>query len=85
MPSSGSRSYDALAAAVLDANGQPRSRWWPVAYALQRINDARAVPALLTLLSGEGQLTRAFAARGLGALEGSTRGGAAACDCRQRG
>jgi HEAT repeat protein/cyclophilin family peptidyl-prolyl cis-trans isomerase len=62
-------SYDALAAAVLDANGQPRSRWWPVAFALQRINDARAVPALLTLLTGEGQLTRAFAARGLGALK----------------
>jgi len=62
-------SYDALAAAVLDGSGQPRSRWWPVAFALQRINDARAVPALLTLLSGEGQLSRAFAVRGLGALK----------------
>ena len=29
----------------------------------------RAVPALLTLLTGDGQLTRAFAARGLGALK----------------
>ena len=62
-------SYDDLAAAVLDRDGQPRSRWWPVAFALQRINDARAVPALLTLLSGEGQLSRAFAARGLGVLK----------------
>jgi cyclophilin family peptidyl-prolyl cis-trans isomerase/HEAT repeat protein len=58
-------SYDALADAVLD-NGRPRTRWWPIAYALQRINDARAVPALLELLKGDGQLTRAFAARGLG-------------------
>ena len=59
-------SYDGLAGAVLDADGRPRSRWWPIAYALQRVNDARAVPALLDLLNGEGQLTRAFAARGLG-------------------
>jgi cyclophilin family peptidyl-prolyl cis-trans isomerase/HEAT repeat protein len=58
--------YDALAGAVLDREGRPRSRWWPIAYALQRVNDARAVPALVELLKGEGQLTRAFAARGLG-------------------
>ncbi len=62
-------SYDALAAAVLDRDGLPRSRWWPIAFALQRINDARAAPALLALLSGDGQLTRAFAARGLGVLK----------------
>ena len=62
-------SYDAIAGSVLDADGRPRSRWWPVAYALQRVNDARAVPALLDLLKGEGQLTRAFAARGLGQLK----------------
>ena len=62
-------SYDAIAASVLDANGLPRSRWWPIAYALQRVNDARAVPALLELLKGDGQLTRAFAARGLGQLK----------------
>ena len=62
-------SYDAIAGSVLDANGRPRSRWWPVAYALQRVNDARAVPALLELLKGDGQLTRAFAARGLGQLK----------------
>ena len=62
-------SYEALAAGVLDRDGQPRSRWWPVSFALQRIGDARAAPALITLLSGEGQLTRAFAARGLGLLK----------------
>jgi cyclophilin family peptidyl-prolyl cis-trans isomerase/HEAT repeat protein len=61
--------YDALAGAVLEKDGRVRSRWWPVAYALQRIGDPRAAPSLLELLKGEGQLTRAFAARGLGALK----------------
>ncbi len=62
-------SFDALAAAVIDGTGQARSRWWPIAFALQRINDPRAAPALLALLTGDGQLTRAFAARGLGVLK----------------
>lgn len=62
-------SFEALASAVIDGSGQPRSRWWPVAFALQRINDPRAAPALLALLTGDGQLTRAFAARGLGVLK----------------
>jgi cyclophilin family peptidyl-prolyl cis-trans isomerase/HEAT repeat protein len=61
--------YDALASTFLDAAGQPRSRWWPVAFALQRVGDPRAAPVLLALLDGEGQLTRAFAARGLGVLK----------------
>ncbi len=59
--------YDALASAMLDPAGQPRSRWWPVAFAFQRMNDPRAVPVLLALLQGDGQLTRSFAARGLAA------------------
>jgi cyclophilin family peptidyl-prolyl cis-trans isomerase/HEAT repeat protein len=62
-------SYDALAAALLDREGRPRSRWWPVAFALQRINDPRAATALIDLFNGEGQLTRAFAARGLAATK----------------
>jgi len=62
-------SYEALAAAVLDGLGQQVSRWWPVAYALGRINDPRAVPALLTLLRTPGRYTAAFAARGLAALK----------------
>ena len=61
--------YDALASAMLDPAGQPRSRWWPVAFAFQRMNDPRAVPVLLALLQGEGQLTRSFAARGLAAAK----------------
>ena len=34
----------AARAAVLDATGQPRVRWWPVAFALQRLEDKRALP-----------------------------------------
>lgn len=59
-------SYDSIAASFVGSDGHVRSRWWPVAYAFQRVNDPRAVPALLELFNGEGQLTRAFAARGLG-------------------
>ena len=58
-------SYEALASVVLDASGQPVSAWWPVAYGLQRVNDARAVPALLRLLDTPGRYTASFAAKGL--------------------
>lgn len=60
--------YDALAAAVLGPDGQPRLQWWPVAYALQRIEDKRALPALLTLARADNPFTQAFAIKGLGAL-----------------
>ncbi len=60
-------SYDGLASALLDPQGRPRSRWWPVAYGFQRVNDSRAASVLLDLFAGEGQLTRSFAARGLAA------------------
>ena len=62
------KSYDALAASVLSPDGQPRVQWWPVAYALQRIEDKRALPALLTLARADSAYTRAFALKGLGAL-----------------
>jgi cyclophilin family peptidyl-prolyl cis-trans isomerase/HEAT repeat protein len=58
-------SYDALASAVLDERGQPVSRWWPIAYALQRSADPRANAALLSLLGTPGRYTAAFAAKGL--------------------
>jgi len=61
------KQYDALARVALDAQGQPVSQWWPVAYALQRIADPRAASALLTLASAPGTYTRAFAIRGLAA------------------
>jgi HEAT repeat protein/cyclophilin family peptidyl-prolyl cis-trans isomerase len=58
-----------LIAAVLDSAGQPRVRWWPVAYALQRIEDKRTLPALLTLAKEAHPHTRAFAVKGLGGLK----------------
>ncbi len=62
------KAYDALAAAVLDASGQPKVRWWPAAFALGRLEDKRALPALLTLAGDNTPYTKAFAAKGLGAL-----------------
>ncbi|MGH9385975.1 MAG: HEAT repeat domain-containing protein [Vicinamibacterales bacterium] len=60
-------SYEPLASALLDEAGRPRSQWWPLAFAFQRINDVRAVPALLALVQSNGQFTKAFAIRGLAA------------------
>lgn len=60
------KGYEPLASAVVDGGGRV-SAWWPVAYALQRINDRRAVPALQQLAATPGRYTRSFAARGLGA------------------
>jgi cyclophilin family peptidyl-prolyl cis-trans isomerase/HEAT repeat protein len=62
-------SYEALAAAALDAKYQPVSSWWPVAFAIQRLPDPRSAPALLALLRTPGRYTAAFAARGLGAIK----------------
>ena len=63
------KAYPQLAAAVLDGSGQPRVRWWPVAFALQRLADKRALPALLTLAKDANPYARAFAVKGLGALK----------------
>jgi cyclophilin family peptidyl-prolyl cis-trans isomerase/HEAT repeat protein len=62
------KAYDALARAVLDQSGQPLVRWWPVAFALQRSQDKRAIPALRTLAQTDTTYTRAFAIRGLGEM-----------------
>ena len=61
------KSFDALARVALDAQGAPVSRWWPVAFALQRIGDKRAAPALEALLPTPGIYTASFALRGLAA------------------
>lgn len=61
--------YDQIASTMLDDSGAVRSRWWPVAYAFQRVADARATPVLTAMLQADGQITRAFAARGLGVLK----------------
>ena len=63
------RAYEPLSAAVLDASGERVTRWWPAAYALGRIEDTRAGPALLAMLAGPGKYSTAFAARGLGAIK----------------
>ncbi len=62
------KAYDPMAGAVITGS-QPVTTWWPVAYALQRVEDPRAAPALLHLLAANGRYTRAFAARGLGTLK----------------
>lgn len=62
------KAFDALASAVLDGD-KPITQWWPVAFALSRIEDPRAVPALKILVAANGTYTRAFAARGLGVLK----------------
>ncbi len=62
-------SYEGIASSVINPNGAPASAWWPVAFALGRSGDARAVPALTVLLATPGRFTAAFAARGLGALK----------------
>src|SRR4029434_4109150 len=62
-------SYEDIAATAVNPNGAPASAWWPVAFALGRSGDARAVPALTALLPTQGRFTAAFAARGLGALK----------------
>jgi cyclophilin family peptidyl-prolyl cis-trans isomerase/HEAT repeat protein len=63
------KAYDQLAAAVLDSAGRPRVTWWPVAFALQRLEDKRALPALLALAGDSNPYTRAFAVKGLGLLK----------------
>lgn len=65
------KAYTPLATVVLDTAGQPRIRWWPVAFALQRLEDPRAQSALLTLARDPHPVTRAFAVKGLGAVGGS--------------
>jgi cyclophilin family peptidyl-prolyl cis-trans isomerase/HEAT repeat protein len=64
--------YDELAAAVLDADGQPRTTWWPVAYAFQRLGDPRALPVFRALLSAPQVYTRAYAVKGLAATRDQT-------------
>ena len=62
------RAFEPLAQAILFEDGQPILWWWPVAYALQRIGDPRALDALTTLATIRGSIGVAFAAQGLGAL-----------------
>jgi cyclophilin family peptidyl-prolyl cis-trans isomerase/HEAT repeat protein len=63
------KAWDAVAAAVLDAKGEPVIGWWPVAYAMQRLEDVRAVPALLWFARAQAVEPVVFVARGLGQLK----------------
>ena len=63
------KAYDALAPVVLDERGEPRLLWWPVAFALQRLEDKRALPALLRLAKDANPYARAFAVKGLAAVK----------------
>ncbi len=63
------KAYLPLASVVLDSAGQLRIRSWPVAFALQRLEDPRAMRALLALAAEADPYTRAFAVKGLGALK----------------
>jgi len=58
------RDWDALSRITLDGD-KPVTTWWPVAYALQRINNAAAVPALRELAATDTVVGAAFAMRGL--------------------
>lgn len=62
------KAFEPLAEAVLGEDGRPILWWWPVAYALGRTEDLRALPALVTLTGVRGSIGVALAARGLGAL-----------------
>jgi cyclophilin family peptidyl-prolyl cis-trans isomerase/HEAT repeat protein len=63
------KAYAPLASVVLDQAGEPRVRWWPVAFAFQRLEDPRGKTALTALLRESHPYTRAFAAKGLGGLK----------------
>lgn len=61
------RDWDALSKIVLDpaAAGRPSTLWWPAAYALQRIGNPAAVPALRVLAATPTVTAASFAMRGL--------------------
>ena len=62
------KAFEPLAEAVLSEDSRPILWWWPVAYALGRTGDPRALPALVTLAGVRGTAGVALAAKGLGAL-----------------
>ncbi|HUK34764.1 MAG TPA: HEAT repeat domain-containing protein, partial [Vicinamibacterales bacterium] len=63
------KAYDQLAAAIIDAGGKPKTTWWPVAFALQRMEDRRGLAVLQALARDADPYTRAYAVKGLGALK----------------
>lgn len=62
------KAFEPLAEAVLGDGDQPILWWWPVAYALGRTEDPRALTALATLAGVQGSFGVALAARGIGGI-----------------
>ena len=62
------KAFEPLAEAVIGDGGQPILWWWPVAYALGRTEDPRALPALSTLTGVQGSVGVSIAAQALGDL-----------------
>ena len=60
------KAADVLLPAIVDAEGKPRSEWWPIAFALRRTEDPRTLAPMQVLLKGNGFYSAAFAAQGLG-------------------
>ena len=80
----GCKAYEPLAAAVLDAAGSRCRSWWPVAYALGRIERSASRAARCWRCSTRrGDYTAAFAARGLGVIKSTDS--VAAVDALVRG
>ncbi len=63
------KAFEPLAEAVIGDGGQPILWWWPVAYALGRTEDHRALPALATLTGVQGSVGVSIAAHALGVLD----------------
>ena len=62
------KTFEPLAEAVIGDGDQPILWWWPVAYALGRTEDPRALPALATLTGVQGSVGVSIAAQALGAF-----------------
>ena len=62
------KAFEPLAEAVIGDGDQPILWWWPVAHALGRTEDPRALPALATLIGVQGSVGVSIAAQALGAL-----------------
>ncbi|MDQ3171436.1 MAG: HEAT repeat domain-containing protein, partial [Acidobacteriota bacterium] len=59
------RDWTALSKVTIDASGRPMTMWWPAAYALQRVANEAAVPALRVLAASNTVTAAAYAMRGL--------------------
>ncbi len=58
-----------VAESVLMTSGKPRFDWWAATWAAMRLESAALKPVLIAAASSSDPLSRAYAARGLGALK----------------